>query len=93
MVTHIVMFRLHDRSPAGVEAVTAPLRSLEGNVPTLRSIEVGANSAPGPDGCDVVLVTRFDDVEGLDAYRSHPFHLGVVEKIKPMVATRSYVDF
>ena len=77
MITHIVLFKLKDRSPESVAKARDALASLAGNVPTLRSIEVGTDVVHGPRSYDVAVVAKFDFVEDLEAYRVHPFHVGV----------------
>lgn len=91
MFTHVVMFKLKDRADC-VETV-AQLRSLEGNVPSLRQIEVGQDVLQSGRSYDIVLITRFDDLAGMQAYQVHPHHVKVVEHMHRVAETAVAVDF
>lgn len=82
MLTHIVLFKLNDHSPQNVARVVAKLRTLEGEVPTLRGLEVGSDIIGAVRSFDVALVARFDDLAGMEAYQVHPFHVGVLDFMK-----------
>jgi heme-degrading monooxygenase HmoA len=85
------MWRLRD--PADRDRFTALLRSLDGNVPGLRDLEVGTQLEAVSDGFDVVLISRFDRLEDLEAYRAHPFHVEVASQLATMRTERAVVDF
>ncbi len=93
MLTHIVLFKLHDPSTENITETVARLKALDGAVPTLRSLEVGVDIVRSPRSYDVGLVARFDDRAGLEAYQAHPAHLPVVDYINETMASRVAVDF
>ncbi|MRR36217.1 Dabb family protein [bacterium] len=78
MITHIVLFKLHDPSPANVTAARQKLESMEGKIPQLRHLEVGVDVIRSERSADLALVTRFDSLEDLQAYQVHPYHAGEV---------------
>ena len=43
MVKHIVMFKLTEKTPENMDRATNSLRSLEGTIETLKSIEIGTD--------------------------------------------------
>lgn len=92
-LTHIVLFRLHDTSTENIERVTAKLRSLKGNVPTLNRIEVGANVVASDRAYDIGLVTRFDDLAAMAAYQVHPFHQDVLAYMNTVMKTVVSIDY
>jgi antibiotic biosynthesis monooxygenase (ABM) superfamily enzyme len=94
MVTHIVFFSFHaeDKSEHLGEAKRR-IEAMMGQVPTLRSVEVGINFAEEARAMDMALVTRFDDKEGLAAYASHPVHLDVIAYIKTVAESTKVVDY
>ena len=57
MIKHIVFFKLKDRSPEKVEATVQVLRNMEGKIPQLLSIEVGADLIHSERSFDIALVT------------------------------------
>ena len=91
MFTHVVMFKLKDK--ADCAETVAQLRSLEGNVPSLRQIEVGQDVLQSGRSYDIVLITRFDDLAGMQAYQVHPHHVKVVEHMHRVAETAVAVDF
>lgn len=92
-LTHVVLFRLKDKRPENMASVTAKLRTLEGNVPTLNSIEVGVNVVESDRAYDIGLVTRFDDLAAMEAYQVHPFHQDVLAFMKDKAETAVAIDY
>ena len=80
MIKHIVCFKLKDNAPAECEKAAAVLRSMEGNVPLLRGIEVGCDFLHSPRSYDVILQVLLDDAAALEAYQQDPYHCDVVKK-------------
>lgn len=93
MITHIVLFKLADRSPANVEKTRDILLGLRGKVPTLRHLEVGVNVVPSDRAYDLALVARFDSLEDLRAYQVHPFHVEVANCIASVRDSVVAVDY
>ncbi len=80
MLTHIVLFKLKDR--AIVDEARARLAALDGQIETLKSLEVGVDVVQGERSFDIALVATFDDLAALEAYRVHPKHVEVANYIK-----------
>ncbi|HEY6874286.1 MAG TPA: Dabb family protein [Geobacteraceae bacterium] len=78
MVTHIVFFKLKDKSPAGISAAREKLLSMDGRIDLLRHLEVGVDVIRSERSYDLALVTRFDSLDDLQAYQVHPYHAGEV---------------
>ncbi len=76
-----------------MKRVIAKLRTLEGNVPTLNSIEVGVNVVESDRAYDIGIVTRFDDLAAMDAYQVHPFHQGVLAFMKDKMTAAVAIDY
>ena len=93
MLTHVVLIKLHDRSPEAIDRVKGVLDSLAGNVPTLRAIEVGRDVVRAARSYDLALIARFDDLAGLEAYQSHQAHLPVLTTIREAAESVVAVDF
>ena len=74
MITHIVLFKLKERTEDGVEKARDLLLSMEGKVEMLRYLEVGVDLIHSERSADIALVTRFDSMEDLQAYQVHPYH-------------------
>jgi hypothetical protein len=78
MIVHIVLFKLREATADTVAETVAMLRSMEGKVPMLRHLEVGADIVRSERSYDVALYTRFDSRADLDAYQVDPYHAGTV---------------
>ena len=95
MLKHIVMIKFNtgeDVEKLSHEFIQR-LRALEISVPTLKSMEVGKNISTKPSAYHLVLTALFDDEEGLNAYRAHPDHVKILERMKETVEAVAAVDY
>lgn len=92
-LTHVVLFKLKDRSPENTQRAASMLRSLEGVVPTLRGIEVGVNVVESARAYDIALVTRFDSLADMEAYQIHPRHQAVGASMRELSESIVAVDY
>jgi hypothetical protein len=93
MLTHVVFFKLTDRSPENAEKLREVLLSITGKIPQIKHMEVGVNAVPSERAFDVVLFQRFDSLHDLQEYQAHPNHQDVLKYILSVTATRASVDY
>lgn len=94
MITHIVFFKLVVSSPENVQAVQEVLLSMQGKIPQLLHLEVGADLVRSDRSYDLALVTRFASLADLQAYQIHPYHAEtVVPFVKKVVQSSVTVDY
>lgn len=93
MVTHIVCFKLKDRSPENIARVRDRLLTLNGNVPVLRHLEVGTDFLRSDRSYDLALTAKFDSPEDLEAYQVHPFHVEIANYIASVKESTITVDY
>ena len=91
MIKHVVCQKFAEKADA--ETAARMLRELVGQVPTLRSMEVGVDFKGSERSFDLVLIAVFDDEAGLAAYDAHPAHQAVRAFIKPRRTGTVSVDF
>ena len=91
MLTHIVFIRF--TSIEIVDEARQKLLSMEGKIPSLRSIEVGVDITRSKRSWDLALVTRFEDQAGLDAYGVHPVHKKVQGFLRSHATSVAAVDY
>lgn len=91
MYSHVVMFRLAD--PSTLDRAVRLLRTLEHNVASLRTLEVGVDDSPSDRSSQICLITRFDDRAGYEAYHHDPFHQDLLTKVGPLIAEARKVDW
>lgn len=99
MVRHIVMFQFLEEADGkskeeNLKIAKEMLERLQGVVPTLRSSYVKLNDKMADkNNYDLVLVSEYDDMEGLQAYIVHPEHKKVGEFMKKVRKERACIDF
>lgn len=93
MITHIVFFKLKDRSAESVERTAQVLRDMEGKIEQLRHLEVGVDVLHTERSYDIALVTKFDSLADLDAYQVHPVHKKVIEHMSQVRESSVAVDY
>ncbi len=95
MLKHIVMIKFHPDQD--VEKLTNEfvqrLKALETTVDALHSMEVGKNISTKPSAYHLVLTAVFENEAGLDAYRIHPDHVQILERMKTTVDKVAAVDY
>ncbi|MBW5445038.1 Dabb family protein [Cohnella sp. CFH 77786] len=93
MITHIVLFKLKDRSPENIERTAQVLRDMEGKIEELLFIEVGIDVVHSERSYDIALTTRFESLEALQAYQVHPVHQKVIEHMSRVRESSISVDY
>lgn len=92
-LTHVVLFKLKDRSPEAVEKTAHVLRSMAGKIAPLQGIEVGVNVVPSPRAYDIALITRFASLADMELYQVHPIHQDVLAHMRAVMESAAAVDF
>ena len=90
MIKHIVMWKFNPGTEARQREFLDGLQSLLGVIPQIREQEVGVNCAPG--NYDAVLISAFDSLEDLEAYKRDPRHAAVSALCKSIRSDRVAVD-
>lgn len=93
MITHIVFFKLKDRSQQSVGKAKDILLGMKGRIPQLRHLEVGSDVLHSQRSFDIALVTKFDSLEELDAYQKHPMHVEVAKYMTSVRESAIAVDY
>jgi heme-degrading monooxygenase HmoA len=94
MIRHVAVFRWVDgTADEQVAAVADALRSLPGQVESIRGYTVGTDLRLGEGRWDFAVVAEFDDADGYQAYVDHPAHQAVAtDLIAPIRAERAHVQ-
>jgi len=98
MINHVVLFKLKKYNSESekqdvIGSIEDALLDLSDKISELKYIEVGVNYELASKSYDICLITHFETVDELDAYRVHPDHLKVGELIQQHVVERAAVDF
>lgn len=93
MVTHIVFFKLKDRTPENARQVQRVIGEMKGKIPGLLDLEVGVDFTRSERSFDVALITRHATRADLDVYQVHPVHERVKEYVVGVRESSVAVDF
>jgi len=93
VITHVVFFKLKDRSPNAIEKAAEVLRGLENKVPVIKSMEVGVDVVRSERSFDICLTVRLASLADLDIYQRHPEHVKVAEYIATVRDAVAAVDY
>jgi hypothetical protein len=93
MLTHVVLFKLKDRSPENIAATRDRIAAIDGHIPQLRSIQVGVNVVTSDRAYDIALVETFDSVEDMKAYQVNPVHVELLKDVLPRFEASAAVDY
>ena len=91
MIRHIVMWKFRSGTEAEQAQFLEGLRGLQGVIPQLLRSEVAVNV--GADNYDAVLVSEFESLEALEAYKNDPRHKAVSALCKSIRTDRVAVDY
>jgi len=91
-LTHIVLFKFKKPTAAILAKAAELLRGLDGKIPVLRRIEVGADVLHSNRSYDLALITRFDSLADMQAYQAHPDHLEVLDYLRSVASGSATVD-
>lgn len=98
MIKHIVMWKLEEKAEGNTKLENAKiikerLEALIGVIPEIIELEVGIDVLGTNQSYDVVLVSKFKNLEELDVYAKHPKHLEVGEFVGKVRKDRVSVDY
>jgi hypothetical protein len=93
MVTNNLLIRLKNRDSASIAKARDTLLGMRGKIESLRDIRVELNIRPGAANYDLMLITQYDDMAGLEAYLVHPVHLEVSKYIVSVIDTSASVCY
>ena len=91
MIRHIVMWKFRSGEEENAERFLAGLQGLYGVIPQLKACEVRRNTGAG--NYDAVLLSEFESMEALEAYKTDPRHVAVSALCKSIREARAAVDY
>jgi len=98
MIRHIVMWKFKEEAEGkskeeNIQIIKKDLEDLIGQIPQIRSLEVGVNKTEDKTAFDAVLVSTFDSMEDLKIYREDPRHKKAAAYNKLCRIDRAVVDY
>lgn len=98
MFVHVVMWNLKENYTNMDKATIAneiknKLLQLKNEISEIRFMEVGINAHFHEKNHDIILITKFENLQAMQAYANHPKHQKVVAFIKEVITDRAAVDY
>jgi hypothetical protein len=93
LLTHIVFYKLQDNSPENIEKVRDVFLGMRGKIEQLKHIEVGIDVVHSDRSYDLALITKFDSISDLKAYKEDPIHIEVSKYIHSVWKASASVDY
>jgi hypothetical protein len=93
MLTHVVFFKLNERTSDNIQKLREVLLTMAGKISQIKHMEVGLNIVPSERAYDVALFQRFDSLHDLQEYQAHPNHQDVLKYVLSVTASRVSVDY
>lgn len=91
MIRHIVMWKFRPGTQEAQRRFLEELEKLQGIIPELRRSEVAVNVGPG--NYDAILISEFDTLASLEAYKKDPRHVRVSAMCQEIREDRACVDY
>jgi hypothetical protein len=98
MINHVVLFKLKkydsdQEKQTEIGRIEDALLGLSDKIQELKYIEVGVNYDLNAKSYYICLVSHFNNLDDLEAYRIHPEHVKVAELIGQHAVERAAVDY
>lgn len=93
MLTHVVLFKLKDKSGENIQKTKEVLLSLQGKIPFLRFLEVGNDILHSERSYDICLYTKFDSLADMQEYQIHPAHIKVQQHMHAVRESSVSIDY
>ncbi len=99
MLTHVVLWKLHDTAEGRTKSENAillkeKLENLVEIIPQIVELRVGINLATAEaTNYDVMLYSTFDNMKTMMEYQNHPTHKAIGEWIGKIRESRVAIDF
>lgn len=79
MIKHIVCYKLKDSSNEGKKKVYDNFMRMKENIDLFVELNVGLDFLKSERSYDVVLEIVFENIEKMNEYQKHPYHVNIVK--------------
>lgn len=93
MIKHIVFFKLKNRSAESMAEAADVLRSMDGKIEQVKSLEVGTDILRSERSYDIALTATVETLDDLQAYQTHPVHQKIIKYINEVKEISLAVDY
>ena len=93
MITNNLLIKLKERDIENITETRHVLMSMSGKIECLIDIKTELDIRHGASSFDIMLITKFDSMEDLEAYLVHPVHVEVAKYIANVMAKGASVCY
>ena len=94
MIIHVALYRFKPEiSKEEIDTSMDEVRALKDKIKSIVEIFAGENFSKHSQGFTHAIVIKFNGKEDIDAYRSHPDHKPVADKLDEIEADSIGIDF
>lgn len=94
MIIHVALFKFKPEvSKEVIDTAMDEVRVLRNKIPQILEIAAGENFSKHSKGLTHAIVVKFNSREDIDAYRAHPDHKPIADKLDQMEEDSIGVDF
>jgi hypothetical protein len=95
VIVHVSTFRLRPgTTPGQIAEIVNAFAEMQARIPTIRSVQCGADLGITPNSGDFAAVLTFEDRDGVETYRSHAAHVELARQhIVPYMESYTPVQF
>ena len=91
MIKHVVMWKFKEGTEEQMNEFLTGLQALNGVIPEILEMEVAKTDVPDSE-VDAMLVSKFESMETLNAYKVNPKHVAVSNLCKSIRVSRVAFD-
>ena len=93
MIIHLALFKFKPEiSKEGVSTAMDEVRMLKNKIPQIIEISAGENFSKYSKGFTHAIVVKFSTKKDIDAYRAHPDHKPIADKLDKIEADSIGID-
>lgn len=85
--------KLKDRDINNIKQTQNALLNMKGKISVLLDIQAKINIRPNKTNYDIILITKFESLEDMNSYLTHPVHLEVAKFIGSVLDTQASVCY
>lgn len=93
MIVNNMMLKLKDSNSETIAKTKDVLLSMQGKIEFLLDIKVEADIRHGKFSYDIMFITKFDSMEDMNAYLTHPVHVEVSKYITSVIENQVAVCY
>lgn len=98
MIKHIVFIKIKgaesdEAKLKDLNTLKTALEALPAQISEIKKFEVGINISDSKTASDLALIGEFDSKDDLEAYKTHPEHLKIIDQISSIKGRTAVVDF